>query len=567
MVPEEDLEREGRRLQWEDLDLSRVASWITADKLPSFEVRCTLPPQTWKLLREWERLRLVNGVLIRQVRKPDTGMLCEQLVLPNSHSQAVWREYHHALGHAGKEKVLSVFQRRFYWPGMTKDAKNWTVICPTCVVSKPGPEPRAPLQSIKTSYPFEVVGLDYLSLGRPTDPFPDILVITDLFSRYALAVPIRDQTAQTTVKALTSALIQPFGCPERILTDRGAAFESSLMRHLCELYGCVKSRTTPYHPQGNGAYERFNQTLLGLLGSLDEGSHHQWHIKLPALMQAYNNSVHASTGMTPHFVVFGRHARLPVDLIHGVCPPQHREGLEGWVHQHHHTLLEAYERTKENATRQQARDQQKYNKGAINLPLLPGERVLVRNFRRTKLSSRWVPSPFVVVSQLRPAYVVHPEGKEGPTQTLHRNNLRPCGLLLEPETPRGSLERTKPAPQPLVVPIPGFPINPLPQVAKQPTYFGLPPYSATVPLGQNPSTLTSRDPTRSEPITFVPDGLASPEIAPVCPGPLNSALDAQTEMSGPVGPEEVVLISRDQVEAEDNRSEDAPPPPIRTLQL
>lgn len=95
-----------------------------------------------------------------QEREPDTGMFCEQLVLPNSHSQAVWREYHHALDHTGKEKVLLVLRRRFYWPGM---ARNWTVTCPTWVVSKPGPESRASLQSIKTSYPFEEVGLDYLS--------------------------------------------------------------------------------------------------------------------------------------------------------------------------------------------------------------------------------------------------------------------------------------------------------------------------------------------------------------------------------------------------------------------
>lgn len=177
------------------------------------------------------------------------------------------------------------------------------------------------------------------------------------------------------MKALAFALVQPFGCPERILTDRVAAFESSLMHHLCELYGCVKSRTTPYHPQGNGACKRFNQTLLELLGSLEEGCQHQWHIKLPTLVQAYNNSVHGSTRMTPYFVVFGRHARL-----HGVCPPQQREALEGWFHQHHYTLLEAYERAKKNATWQQARDWQKYNKGSRDLPLLPGERVLVRNF-------------------------------------------------------------------------------------------------------------------------------------------------------------------------------------------
>ena len=88
-------------------------------------------------------------------------------------------------------------------------------------MSKAGPEQRAPLKSIVSSYPFKVVGLDYLSLGRPTDVYPYILVMTDLFSRYAFAIPTKDQTATSTVKALWTALIQPFGCPERFVTDQG----------------------------------------------------------------------------------------------------------------------------------------------------------------------------------------------------------------------------------------------------------------------------------------------------------------------------------------------------------
>lgn len=82
---------------------------------------------------------------------------------------------------------------------------------------------RAPLQSIQSTYPFEVVGLDYLSLGRPADAYPYILVITDLFSRYAVAVPTQDQSAITTAKALWEAFIHSFGCPERFLSDRGGA--------------------------------------------------------------------------------------------------------------------------------------------------------------------------------------------------------------------------------------------------------------------------------------------------------------------------------------------------------
>lgn len=193
--------------------------------------------------------------------------------------------------------------------------------------------------------------------------------MTDLFSRYAFAVPTRDQTAVTTVRALCDHLVREFGCPERLVTDQGAAFESQLLKQLCEVYGCRKSRTSPYHPQGNGACECLNQTLINLLSTLDPELQPQWHNQLPYLVQAYNNSVHASTGMTPHFVVFGRHARLPVDLIHGVSPPQQRTTLEGWVHHHHRVLTEPFERVKRHAARRQAWDQRCYDRRARAVPL------------------------------------------------------------------------------------------------------------------------------------------------------------------------------------------------------
>lgn len=131
-----------------------------------------------------------------------------------------------------------------------------------CCENKATPEIRAPLQPVISSYPLETVAIDFLSLGQPQGPYPYLLVMTDLFSRYSWAVPAKDQTAVTTAQALWHNLIQIWGCPERILSDQGPAFESGMLRQLCALYGCKKIRTTPYHPQGNGACERFDQTLF-----------------------------------------------------------------------------------------------------------------------------------------------------------------------------------------------------------------------------------------------------------------------------------------------------------------
>lgn len=265
--------------------------------------------------------------------------------------------------------------------------------------------------------------------------------MTDLFSKFAVAVPTKDQSAETTARALYNNLVQTFGCPERILTDRGAAFESNLISQLCQLYGCQKSRTTAYHPQGNGACERFNQTLLGLLGSLEEVQQAQWPNKLPTLLQAYNNTVHSSTGFTPYYLVFGRHARLPVDWATGLQPPIESHTLEGWVKTHQGALSYAYRVAKQKKQHRQEQDRVRYNGKHRLPPLLPGERVLIRNFRRRekgKLAPKWDPKPFVIVAPIRenhPVYIVRPEGRERPTRTIHRNNLRPCPLNMSQQSP------------------------------------------------------------------------------------------------------------------------------------
>uniref|UniRef100_A0A3B5A2A5 Integrase catalytic domain-containing protein n=1 Tax=Stegastes partitus TaxID=144197 RepID=A0A3B5A2A5_9TELE len=279
---------------------------------------------------------------------------------------------------------------------MSQDMKLWTKTCLQCMCAKARPEVR-----IASLWGIQVTSIS-------------IFVMADLFSKYALAVPTKDQSANTTARALYSSPIQTSGSPECILTDQGAAFESAVVRELCQLYGCQTIHMTAYHPQGHGACERFNQTLLRLF---------------PALIQVNNNTTRSTTRMTPQYVVFGRHARLPVDWVAVLSPTLESYTLQDWVKLNHKVLSHTYQAVKNHYQRGQEQDQTHYNRRVKRAPLLPGERVLVRNFRKRakgKLAPRLTPEPFVVVTPLRednPVYVLWPEGREGPTRTVNRNKL------------------------------------------------------------------------------------------------------------------------------------------------
>lgn len=142
--------------------------------------------------------------------------------------------------------------------------------------------------------------MDFLTLSHPTDRYQNILVMTDLFTKFAWAIPTADQMATATAHALWNHVIQPFGCPETLHSDQGPNFESKLILELCNLYGCRKSHTTPYHPQGNGGCGRFNQTLLNLLGTLETEKQNRWPEYLPGLVHAYSNVFKVPLGTHQH---------------------------------------------------------------------------------------------------------------------------------------------------------------------------------------------------------------------------------------------------------------------------
>ena len=92
-----------------------------------------------------------------------------------------------------------------------------------------------------------------------------------------------------------------------------------------------KSRTTPYHPQGNGLVERFNCTLVRMLAITIADYPQDWEELLPKLCLAYNSSVQATTGFTPFFLMFGRQVSLPVDVMFGTSTEMSEKSLDHYA--------------------------------------------------------------------------------------------------------------------------------------------------------------------------------------------------------------------------------------------
>ena len=121
--------------------------------------------------------------------------------------------------------------------------------------------------------PLELVHLDYTSIESmmELDKPPmvkNILMMMDHFTRYALTVVTKDQTAKTVPKVFYECFIAVFRAPAKLLSDRSVNFTSALVEELCAAFGIQKCKTTAYHTQCNGQVECFHQMLFRMIGKL-----------------------------------------------------------------------------------------------------------------------------------------------------------------------------------------------------------------------------------------------------------------------------------------------------------
>uniref|UniRef100_A0A9J7ZUF1 Gypsy retrotransposon integrase-like protein 1 n=1 Tax=Cyprinus carpio carpio TaxID=630221 RepID=A0A9J7ZUF1_CYPCA len=333
-------------LQQADPVINEILPFWKRKVFPRAEERKRLSRLGLILLRQWDRFIEREGVLYRRVFRSDGGEECFQLILPTTLKSEVLRQLHQEHGHQGNERTTELVQQRCYWPGMSSEVARWCQECERCQVAK------------------------------------------------------RDQRAETVAQVLVAEWFYKFGVPGRIHSDQGRNFESSLIQQLCQLYKVEKSRTTPYHPAGNGQCERFNRTLHNLLRTLPVSRKRDWVSCLPQVLFCYNTTPHQTTGESPYFLMFGQEPRLPVDFLLGRVQEVGVGNVHEWVVEHQTRLHVAFEGARDRLRVAAERRKTHHDQNVRCVSLEEGQLVYLRECGmrgRHKIQDLWSPVVYKVV--------------------------------------------------------------------------------------------------------------------------------------------------------------------------
>jgi len=330
-------------LQKEDTNIGPVQLWLEAGVRPPREFLDCDSSELKTYWAQFDSFVLVEGVVYRKFERPDGTNRYLQLLLPKSLRQRFLEIVHaQATGHFAYKKTLDQVQRRAFWDCWKTDVKLYCECCKACNEFYRGRVPKqAGLKPLFAGAPMEVLHVDLTGPHVTSQGYRYIMTACDSFTRFVIAVPLRNKTAFSVARALVHEVVLKFGIPHSILTDLGSEFQNELWKEMCQLLGIGRLRTTAYCPSTNGKIERWHRSLHAMMAKVVDVKQKKWVEFLPFVTAAYNSTVHDSTSFSPNFLLFGRELVAAVDIAFG-CPRPTSCSVSEYAYQTRELMAEAY---------------------------------------------------------------------------------------------------------------------------------------------------------------------------------------------------------------------------------
>ena len=356
-----------------------------------------------------------------------------QLVLPRGYRKEVLRTAHETPmgGHMGIRKTHDRITKHFYWPGIRREVSQYCKTCHTCqMVGKPNQRiPNAPLHPIPAfEEPFCRILIDCVGpLPKTKHGNEHILTIMCASTRFPEAIPLRNTSAGKIVKALIT-FFSMVGLPKVVQSDQGSNFMSRTFQQAMSSLGITTVKSSAYHPQSQGALERFHSTLKNMMRTYCFDHHGDWDEGLPFLMFAARDATQESLGFSPFELVFGLSVRGPLSLLKDTWMQESRENksLLDYVSRFRRRLQETSDIAREKLKSVQGKMKKRYDRNTVPRTFEVGDKVLVLlPIPGQPLKARFH-GPYEIARKASDLnYVVSTPDRRKATQMCHINMIKP----------------------------------------------------------------------------------------------------------------------------------------------
>mmetsp|Transcript_2602 Transcript_2602/g.3881 ORF Transcript_2602/g.3881 Transcript_2602/m.3881 type:complete len:702 (-) Transcript_2602:652-2757(-) len=307
--------------QWQAANLEDhdIQSIITALQNNEELNKDDLIEKSWH--KEWrqQRLETQNGILYRYETGRQAGLrVIRATVVPPRYRHTVFSALQVSPlgGHTGFHKTYWKIAARFFWPKMTREIRQMTIVCVHCKAANiASHEMSQQLTHFDITAPFDVIAMDIWNPGREAAGFKKkhegsyVLTSVDIMTSYAMGSFVQDDSAHHCTLTAFTAFFAITGLPKMVIIDAGSEFASTL-EQMCQTVGIN------YYQVSRGNYKAvivdLNKTQV--LHAANCKSYHEWRLGVAFAIYGWNSAPVDRTNIIRSFAAMGREFLFPIDI-------------------------------------------------------------------------------------------------------------------------------------------------------------------------------------------------------------------------------------------------------------
>ena len=207
-----------------------------------------------------DRIVLKDGLLFRKYFGETGSVKYYQILIPKQLVTEVLRSLHGEFGkHPGIYKTINSYREKLYFPKMAQLFREWVISCEQCIresrIDRSLAHPPLQNPNQHLTAPEDATQIDLVPELPPSGGYESIVTAMVVFSRCLIAYRTSNQDAKAMAKVLINIMTKHAYLPTTLISDKGTAFLSHVIKEVAGVLGITLKHATTKHAQTIGLFE------------------------------------------------------------------------------------------------------------------------------------------------------------------------------------------------------------------------------------------------------------------------------------------------------------------------